>query len=172
MHPIHDVDTLLLLAVMISSKRRPAELVEIIAAIDLSQESIPSAVKLTQAFARLAEHGLISAVEDRFTLTPVALDVVARLPKKADAAERLFTIRERLGAYECATAQATITLTEDELDAAIAAYRASAQRTGSNQFMPKPKPEQANKRPDARPNSRPNSRAGVQRDKPAARRRG
>lgn len=160
MHPIHDVDTLLLLAVMISSKRRPAELVEIIAAIDLSQESIPSAIKLAQAFTRLAEHDLIRSVDERFTLTPAALEVVARLPKKADAAERLFTIRERLGTYVCATTEATITLTEAQLDAAIAAYRASAQRTGSNQFMPKPKPEVAAKRP------------GLRRDKPAARRRG
>lgn len=160
MHPIHDVDTLLLLAVMISSKRRPAELAEIIAAIEMSQESIPSAAKLTQAFARLAEHGLISAVDDGFTLTPAALDVVARLPKKADAAERLFTIRERLGAYEPATPLAAITLTEAQLDAAVAAFRASAQRTGGNQFMPKPKPELAAKRP------------GLRRDKPAARRRG
>lgn len=160
MHPIHDVDTLLLLAVMISSKRRPAELVEIIAAIDLSQESIPSATKLTHAFARLAEHGLISSADDCFALTPAGLDIVVRLPKKADAAERLFTIRERLGAYALTAAETTITLTEAQLEAAIAAYHACAQRTGGNQFMPKPKPEHSARRP------------GVRRDKPAARRRG
>ena len=164
MHPIHDVDTLLLLAVMMSSKRRPAELVEIIAAIDLNQGSIPSASKLTQAFARLAEHGLICSGGDRFTLTPAAQELVTRLPKKADAAERLFTIRERLGSYECPVPQATIALTPAQLDAAIAAYRASARHTGGNLFMPRPKPERATRRPHSRHDSR--------RDKPAARGRG
>lgn len=159
MHPIHDVDTLLLLAVTIAAKRRPAELADIIAAIDLSQDSIPSATKLTQAFARLADHGLLSAVDDGFTLTPAALDVVARLPKKADADERLFIIRERLGAYQSAPPQTTITLTEAQLDAAIAAYRASAHGSAGNQLMPRPKPEYAPKRP------------GAWRDKPSARRR-
>ena len=37
MHPIHDVDALLLLAIGLASKRRPAEPLEIVAAIDLIQ---------------------------------------------------------------------------------------------------------------------------------------
>ena len=35
MHPVHDVDSLLILATALSSKRRPAELVEIVSAADL-----------------------------------------------------------------------------------------------------------------------------------------
>ncbi len=162
MHPIHDVDPTLLLAMMMASKRRPAELAEIIAAIDLSQEPIPSAIKLTQAFARLAEHGLISATTEGFSLTPAALEVVKRLPRKADTAERLFTIRERLRSYEPTATDASITLTEAQLDAAISTFRTSARRSssgGGNQLMPKPKPKYADKPP------------GWRRDKAAAHRR-
>jgi hypothetical protein len=43
MYPVHDVDALLLIATTLSSKRRPAELVEIIAAADLLQVAIPAA---------------------------------------------------------------------------------------------------------------------------------
>ena len=40
MSPIHDVDVLLLLAVSLAAKRRPAEPVDIIAAIDLIQKNV------------------------------------------------------------------------------------------------------------------------------------
>ena len=41
MHPIHDHDPLFLLAVGLAAKRRPAELVEIVAAIDFLQIKAP-----------------------------------------------------------------------------------------------------------------------------------
>ncbi|HEX5802962.1 MAG TPA: hypothetical protein VFY24_08040, partial [Azospira sp.] len=99
MHPVHDADALLLLAVALSSKRRPADLVEIVAAIDLIHAAIPAEAKLAEAFARLARHGLIDAREAGFALTPPAQAMIGELPKKADAAERLFTIKGKLAAW-------------------------------------------------------------------------
>ena len=46
MHPILDSDALVLLATTLSAKRRPAELVEIIAAAELIVGSLPGEAKL------------------------------------------------------------------------------------------------------------------------------
>ena len=56
---------LLLLAIGLASKRRPAEPLEIVAAIDLIQGNIPAEAKLSEAIARLAVHGLIGEVDGR-----------------------------------------------------------------------------------------------------------
>ena len=57
MYPIHDHDPLVLLATALAAKRRPAELLEIMAAIDLIQGNIPNEAKLSEAFARLGQSG-------------------------------------------------------------------------------------------------------------------
>ena len=109
MHPVHDVDALLLLATALSSKRRPAELAEIMAAADLIQGAIPAEQKLVEAFARLGRNGLISAGEGGIALTPPALAMVADLPKKmVEADERIFTIKAKLAAYQPEGEQAPV----------------------------------------------------------------
>lgn len=139
MHPIHDVDVILLLAMALASKRRPAELVEIIAAIDMMQGAIPAELKLADAFARLASHGLISAVAACFTLTPAAQTIMAGQRKKADTAERIFVIKEKLTDYLPADEFPAIALTPEQLTAAIAAHRAAVKAggAGKNLLMPK-----------------------------------
>ena len=59
MQPIHDTDVLLLLSLAFSSKRRPAELIEIVAAAEIVQGVIPANVRLIESFSRLSQCGLI-----------------------------------------------------------------------------------------------------------------
>ena len=72
MQPIHDTDVLLLLSLALSSKRRPAELIEIVAAAEIVQGVIPANVRLIESFSRLSQCGLICAQGSGFTLTAEA----------------------------------------------------------------------------------------------------
>lgn len=155
MHPVLDVDALLVLAVALSSKRRPASLAEIVAAIDLIQAAIPAEAKLAEAFARLARHGLISehALDEAtgFSLNPAAEAMVAELPKKAETAERLFAIKGKLGAWNTETPADSIEVSVTQLAAAIAMHRKAGTDAGKNLLMPKPKSAETEK---ARPGLR------------------
>jgi len=117
MYPVHDVDALLLLAMALASKRRPAELAEIIAAADLIQGSIPSESKLGEAFHRLSMHGLIREAEGGFTLTPDAQKIMTGQPRKADAQERILGIKENLSAYNPQEEHPPILVTAEQLRA-------------------------------------------------------
>jgi hypothetical protein len=150
MHPVHDFDALLILATALASKRRPAELVEIMAAADLLQGSIPSDVKLVEAFDRLARHGLLVAVDAGFALTSDAQQLVADQPKKVESEEFLFLIKERLSAYKVTGEYAPIVLTAEECRAAIQTHRAAGEGAGKNLLVPKPKPEEVKARPGQR----------------------
>jgi len=111
MHPIHDVDALLLLATGLASKRRPAEPLEIVAAIDLIQGNIPAEAKLSEAFVRLAVHGLIGEADGRFLLTADAQKMIETLPRKAEPDEKLFALRNELAAYAATAESAPIAIT-------------------------------------------------------------
>lgn len=139
MHPIHDVDVILLLAMALASKRRPAELVEIVSAVDMMQGAIPAELKLADAFSRLASHGLVSEVAGCFTLTPAAQAIMAGQSKKADTAERIFVIKEKLTDYLPAGEFAPILIALEQLEVAILAHRAAVKAggTGKNLLMPK-----------------------------------
>lgn len=140
MYPIHDTEVLLLLAMALSSKRRPAELVEIMAAIDLTHGSIPAELKLIEAFHRLSTHGLIGEEAGRFTLTPDGQKIMADQPrKKVDAEERVFGIKENLAMYNSNGEHAPILITAEQLGVAIRAHRTSAKGSGRNLLVPKPK---------------------------------
>jgi hypothetical protein len=141
MHPVHDVDSLLILATAISSKRRPAELVEIVSAADLLQNNIPNEAKLVEAFERLAKHGLIRSAGEGFELTEAAQEIVTGLPRKAETPERLFAIKDRLSVYNVKGEHAAITLAEADVTKAILAHRAAEKTTAKNLLVPKPKPE-------------------------------
>lgn len=147
MHPIHDVDVVLLLAAALASKRRPAELVEIMVAADLIHGSIPPESKLLEAFHRLSTHGLLREEEGRFALTSDAQNIMAGQPRKADMADRIFSIKEKLASWNPKDQQAPIVLAAEQLSAAILAQRASAAATEKVVLAAKPKPaESANKR--------------------------
>ena len=150
MTPIHDVDVLLLLATALSSKRRPAALVEIMAAIDLLQGNIPAEAKLSEAVARLAVSGLLVELHGGIALTPAAQKIVEGLPGKADWAERLFIIRDRLADYRIGGEHEAILLGPEQLREAMLAHRAAAAGAGRNLLVPKPKPAADIKRPGQR----------------------
>lgn len=151
MHPIHDVDILLLMALALSSKRRPAELVEIIAAADLIQGVIPSELRLVDSFSRLAEHGLIGATESGFTLTPAAQKIMAGKSAKAHLERRIASIKEKLADYTPEGEYPPILLTAKQVCSAILAHRDSAKKPGKNLLVPKPKAaDEGNARPGQR----------------------
>ncbi|CAB1367856.1 hypothetical protein [Denitratisoma oestradiolicum] len=141
MHPIHDVDVVILMATMLSSKRRPAELAEIVAGADLIQGFIPFPDKLGDAMTRLSYHGLIQAVEGGYTLTPAAQDLLADLPRKGEMPERIAHLREILLAYNPRAEHPVIELKMVELSAAVLAHRGAKKEPGKNLLMPKPKPD-------------------------------
>jgi hypothetical protein len=147
MHPIHDVDVLLLLALALASKRRPAELVEIIAAIELIQDPVPSELRLCEAFHRLSTHGLIRESEGGFTLTPEAQKIMVGLSRKGDPQARALGAGEKLAAYEPQVQHPAIQIAPKQMCAAILAQRATAKNTVKNLLMPKPKTAEANTPP-------------------------
>lgn len=138
MHPIHTVDPLLLLALAMASKRRPAELIEIIAAIDLTQTVVPSELRLIEAFSRLATHGLIREIDGGFALTPNAEVLLTGQPKTADTEQRLQSIKDKLAAYTPTGEHPPIVLTAKTVCTAILEQRVTAKMAGKNLLVPKP----------------------------------
>ncbi len=150
MHPVNDVDALLLLATTLAAKKRPAELVEIIAAVNLIQTEIPGEAKLGESFARLATNGLICEIDGRYTLTADAQKIMAGQPRKGASDERIFRVRDELSAFIPKGAHASVMLTAEQLDAAIRAHRTAGEGTGKNLLVPKPKPEGDSQKPGQR----------------------
>ena len=141
---IYDVDALLILSIELAAKRRPAELVDIVAASELLNRAIPSEAKLIEAFARLSARGLIQAAEDGYVLHPTVQAALSKLPRKAEADERLFTAKQLLADLKdsLAATATPLTLAADALSAALTAHRATANLIGKkNLFMPKPEPQ-------------------------------
>ena len=151
MYPVHDVDAILLLAMSLAAKRRPAELVEIIAAADLTQGAIPPETKLSDSFYRLSEYGLIFEQDGGYALTPDAQLMLTGHAKKALAPERIYDIKEHLADYHLNGEHQIILLTVEQISAAIVAHRATKASTGKNLLAPKPKPAEIDsKRPGQR----------------------
>jgi len=151
MYPVHDADAILLLSLSLAAKRRPAELVEIIAATDLTQGTIPPETKLSDSFYRLSEYGLIREQDGGYTLTPDAQQILSGHARKAKPQERIYDIKENLADYHLNGEHAIILLTVEQIAEAILAHRASKNSTGKNLLMPKPKPvEEPYKHPGQR----------------------
>jgi hypothetical protein len=138
MRPVHDIDVIILVATALASKRRPAELAEIIAAAELVQGFIPYVEKLGEALQRLSSFGLISASESGFTLTPAALEIMADQPKRATTEDLIIAVKGGLAAYTPKGESATILVTIDQLRAAIQSHKISRKASGKNLLMPKP----------------------------------
>lgn len=147
MHPVHDVDVLLLLAIAISSKRRPAALAEIIAATDLIHGSVLPKPQLKAAFSNLSMYGLILQVGDGYALTPLALTLLSAGRKKADSEERLKGLKLAIPAYNLKGDHPAILVTEEQLGAAMHEHQQSKELAGKNLLAPKPKPAVDSKRP-------------------------
>jgi len=145
MHPIHDHDPLMFLAVALAAKRRPAELVDVVAAIDLLQIAIPGEQRFIDSFARLAEAGLLLGRDDGLALTPAGLALFEALPKLTEGEERVFSVKQALAAYTPGAAEALPTVELAAVTAAIAAHRAAAAGPAKNLLVPKPKPAETSK---------------------------
>jgi len=174
MQSVYDVDVILLLATLMASKRRPAELPEIVAGVELIQGlqgTLPSVAKLRAAFSRLARHGLIKAEGEGFVPTSTAQELCAAATRKRTYADRLAGIRERLAATELADRHADVEIEDARWSAAIAAHRASAEGAGRNELVPRPKAEDARKRPGNGPGYGANKGPGLRQRKPLPARR-
>jgi hypothetical protein len=141
MHPVHDVDALLVLATALASKRRPAELLEIVAAADLLNNNVPGELKIVDAFERLSKNGLICEIDGGYALTSAAQAIVTDLPRKAETAERLFAIKDNLSLFNVKGEHAVVVLAAEQVTAAIQAHRAAGKTAAKNLLVPKPKPE-------------------------------
>ncbi len=140
MYPVYDVDALLLLSIGLSSKRRPAELYEIIAACDLIHGSVPVKSELIDAFARLSIGGLIEQQAAGYALTADALVLVADGRKKADNEERLLRIKAQLAAFALKGEHPVIQIAPEQISAAVQLHLADKAHAGRNLLVPKPKP--------------------------------
>jgi hypothetical protein len=141
MHPVHDVDALLVLATALASKRRPAELLEIVAAADLLNNNVPGELKIVDAFERLSKNGLICEIDGGYALTSAAQSVVTDLPRKAETPEILFAIKDNLSMFNVKGEHAVAVLTAELVTAAIQAHRAAGKTAAKNLLVPKRKPE-------------------------------
>jgi len=141
MRLLPDIDSVILLATALSAKRRPAMLAEIVAAADLLQGFVPYPDKLGDALRRLSTVGLVCAAADGYALAPAGEKIMATLPKKADAAERLATLRSSLADFAPTAEGFSIVLDAEQLAAAINAYQAAKKTSGQNMAMPIPKPD-------------------------------
>lgn len=145
MHPIHDHDPLMFLAVALAAKRRPAELVDVVAAIDLLQIAIPGEQRFIDSFARLAEAGLLLGRDDGLALTPAGLALFEALPKLSDGEERVFSVKQALATYTPGIAELLSAIEPAAVTAAIAAHRTAAAGPAKNLLVPKPKPAETSK---------------------------
>lgn len=141
MSPIHDHELLLLLAVSLAAKRRPAEPAAIVAAVELIHGSLPSAAELATAFASLDGAGLVAGGDDGVRLAPAAEKLIEALPGRGDHAQRLTALRGLLAGYSAATPEFPVVIDSAPWQAAIQSHRAAAAGSGANLMMPKPKPE-------------------------------
>lgn len=125
MHPIHDADVLLMLAVTLASKRKPANVEDIAIALGMLQPRLPAEAKLLDAFERLTHHGLIVASPDGFALSIEGQKQMHGLPTKGDTAERAAQVKERLTACNAGAKHPISKPDAAALSAAILAWRAS-----------------------------------------------
>lgn len=146
MHPIHDTDPVLLLAVAMASKRRPAELLDLVTAIHLLQHAVPAATKLADALTRLSTHGLIEAAGDgaAYRLTAAGETLAADLPRKADTDAKLFTLRTRLAEHR--GRGDAVSVREADLATAVAAHAALLADGTRSLLVPKAPPPEDNGR--------------------------
>ncbi len=140
MYPVHDVDAILLLSLSVAAKRRPAELVEIIAATDLAHDMIPNPVRLSDSFNRLSSYGLILEVDGCYTLSTDAQSMMESQRKKDDSRKKLFRLKEHLADYHLKGEHITVDVFPDTIKDAISAYRAGKKTTLRSWLIEKPKP--------------------------------
>jgi hypothetical protein len=132
-----DFDAVLLMAITLASKRRPAELVEVVAAADVILGFVPYAEKLGAALERLSVRGVIGMSEEGFTLTEAGRDMMSKQPRKACQEDLIAALKSQLTAWRPRTDHQPIVLDIVRLGSAVRAHKAT-RKTGKNMAMPKP----------------------------------
>lgn len=143
MHPVHDVDAILILSLSVAAKRRPANLVEIVTATSLAQGTIPAAPLLSAAFARLSACGLVSCIDGGYTLSAAAQEMLASQRKNDDNEKKLSRIMEHLASYRCKGEHPSIQVGPEQLLAAVKEYKAANRSSDKSLLTSKPKPKPA-----------------------------
>jgi hypothetical protein len=126
MHPVHDVDAILILSLSVAAKRRPADLVEIVTAISLAQGAIPAAPLLSDVFVRLSACGLIVGIDGGYTLSADAQEMLASRHNKDDNEKMLTLIMEHLTKYKSKGAHPSITVSAEQFLVAVKESRAAS----------------------------------------------
>lgn len=145
MRPVHDSDVLLLLATTLASKRRPATLVDIAAAMDHLHDRRPPAAKLADSFARLAANGLLVEEDGGYRLTAAAEAMMATQPRRSEMKRLVFELRDKLAEYSPLQG-AAVMVSAEALEAAMAEHRAAAKAPGVQLIRPVRSKETDNKR--------------------------
>lgn len=125
MQQIHDADVLLLQALTLAAKRKPAAVNEIVLAVAMVQPRLPLESKLIEAFARLSAHGLLIAQGEGYTLSPEAERLLAGTSKKGDYAEQAYRIKEKLADFDASEQHPAVQPSAEEVSAAVLAWHAS-----------------------------------------------
>ena len=133
----HRIDAAILMAVTLSSKRRPAELIEIVTAADLILGFVPFAEKFGTAIERLSTRGLVTMSEGGFTLTDAGREMMSKQPRKASQEDIIAAIKNSLAAWRQRAEHPPVLLGPEQLGAAIRAHKAT-RKTGKNVLMPRP----------------------------------
>jgi xanthine/CO dehydrogenase XdhC/CoxF family maturation factor len=150
MYPVYDIDATLLLSIALTSKRRPAGLLEIVAADELILGTVSAEPALLEAFHRLSVQGLISGGSPGYELTSEAQKMIAALHKKADNEARLMGIKSAFAAFQVKGEHLAVQVSPEELAAAVLAHQEIKLHAGKNLLVAKPKPEVDSKRPGRR----------------------
>lgn len=150
MRPLHDIDVFLLLALALASKRRPAQLGEMVAAAEVVMGAIPADGQWVDGFSRLSQWGLICALDDGYTLTAQAHEIMANPSRTADTSRRIARIKEKLAHYEAPLEHTPIRLSAREVCTAVLEHRAASKRAGNTLLAPKPSAESNKARPGQR----------------------
>jgi len=146
MHPVHDIDAVLLLAVALSSKRRPAELIELVAAAELVAGELPDEAKFVDSLVRLSTHGVLVEREGGFVLSAEAQQALVGEPKKAEAAERIFWVRDQLSMLRTKAEHPAVTVSAEQMAEAVKVHQEAVKASKRNLMVPKPKPPEDNGR--------------------------
>ena len=147
MNLVNDLEATLLLAIGLSAKRGPVDLPAIMAAVDLSPGALAAEFKLTDAFQRLATHGLIVASAQGLALSDIGQEILAAQPKKAATPElRIERLKATLTDYLASGDDEPIAITVEQVRAAISSHRAGIRAPAKNMLLPKKPQPEADKR--------------------------
>ena len=141
-----DFDAPLLLALSLAAKRRPANLVEVVAAFDLVHSNIPLPAQFIDAFHRLSQFGLVVTQDGGYTLSPYALNIVSGHKKNATHETRILAIQQNLAECRMKKDHVLIQLQLEQMAPAVREHRASKSEPVKNITLKPKLPEGTDKR--------------------------